>query len=131
MPNDLDALAALARAATPGPWCQDYKKFSHVYPTGQSSTLSKPIAVVNGGTHTGTMTNAAYIAAANPAAVLALIARVRELEGDAGRFKWILSRVRYAQVSEETWRADVHWHSTGGDLCDRDAIDAAMKEPKP
>lgn len=85
--EQLFALEAAARAATPGPWCQDYKKFSHVYPTGQSSTLSKPIAVVNGGTHTGTMTNAAYIAAANPAAVLALIDEVRRLRAAVARVR--------------------------------------------
>lgn len=89
MPTDLDALAALAREATAGPWFRPIANDTAI----RSDDVD--IAQTVGAYELEWQrmeADAAYIAAANPAAVLALIARVRELEGDAGRFKWILSR---------------------------------------
>lgn len=83
-PIDLDELERLAKAATPGPWRMvalsshygvthgDYRFPTVVYAhegwDGYGNGSSRP--------------NADYIAAANPATVLALIARVREAEAN-------------------------------------------------
>lgn len=81
---DLDRLEALARAATPGPWKKDSS-----YTIGpvsdeddQSYGFVIPLADVYGDNRTP---DAAFIAAANPAAVLALIALARRAqpEGEA------------------------------------------------
>lgn len=77
-PTDLSRLESLAREATPGEWETPADKPWRVY---SGDVL---IAVASGMTHPSDQVyadaNAAYIAAANPAAVLALIERVRELE---------------------------------------------------
>ena len=74
---DLDRLEALARAATPGPWKKDSS-----YTIGpvsdeddQSYGFVIPLADVYGDNRTP---DAAFIAAANPAAVLALISLARK-----------------------------------------------------
>ena len=81
MTTDLKELERLARAATPGPWTYD----------GDTWELSAPsrkgrveIAIIETG-WTGQMeseqqANAAYIAAANPAAILSLIAELTRPE---------------------------------------------------
>ena len=75
--------------------------------------------------------DADFVETVNPAAILALIEMYEEAKADAARLDWILRRVFYNQVTEDTWAAHVHWHSTVGDMCDRDAIDAAMKGDGP
>ena len=86
--EELDKLEALAKAATPGPWtaqkarsvihvggfskvCEISTSANHVYedyPGAKKEFIEKQ-------EH-----NAAYLEAANPATILALIERVRELE---------------------------------------------------
>lgn len=68
MPTDPDKLEALARAATPGEW------FIYKATPWQIHDKDKLVATAR---HKN---NAAYIAAANPAAILALIERVRVAE---------------------------------------------------
>lgn len=83
--EELAALEALAMAATPGPWVSDnpnaeyiaaldangaYEYVADADPSDFSS-VHRPRAQI--------VTNAAYIAAANPAAILGLIADVRML----------------------------------------------------
>lgn len=81
--TDLTQLEALARAATPGEWHvwgdTDITAV-HVESTVAGDTYT--IAVAEGWNGNG-KANAAYIAAANPAAILALIERVRVAEADA------------------------------------------------
>ena len=78
---ELSALESLARAATPGPWdCDalstvrsmnnDYRGVGIVY-CAIDSTGRVP-----------TINNAAYIAAANPATVLELIAELRQVKAE-------------------------------------------------
>jgi hypothetical protein len=78
---DLDKLEALAKAATPGPWRLSEKEII-VYSADEQHGYN--VHDMKGGGHEGMLENhkkdAAFIAAANPSAVLALIARVRELE---------------------------------------------------
>ena len=65
--TELDALEAAAKAATPGPWRQS--KHDKEFVCFNDTTLRG--SDING------ELNAAYIAAANPAAVLGLIAELR------------------------------------------------------
>lgn len=83
--TDLTALEALAKAATEGPWF--IHDFSEI---GGAVTVScdHPATITVATMHRAMtaelaeqQANAAYIAAAHPAAVLDLIARVRALEG--------------------------------------------------
>jgi hypothetical protein len=76
MTFNLDDLEAKAKAATPGPWKSAYVK-GHAF--------DQVFAEVNGGdflcdVYGKTSVDAAYIASANPATMLALTARIRELE---------------------------------------------------
>ena len=82
MSLDLDELDAKAKAATPGPW----KCVAHVESLllGVLSVDGVPISVIAGNrplTNTRqAIADNAYIASANPATMLALTARIRELE---------------------------------------------------
>ena len=68
---ELAALRAAAEAATPGAWAvREPKHPDHVYGGGHR------IAIGDGAKHAHALANAVYIAKANPAAVLALIAEV-------------------------------------------------------
>lgn len=79
---NLDDLEAKAKAATPGPWedvselAPDLDRYSRsIYSEGYKGLLIGRIS--QNGAHDA---DAAFIATANPATVLALIARIRELE---------------------------------------------------
>lgn len=79
---DLDALEALARAATPGRWQTSTSPTTHnVRTTDEWGRVGRHIAVCVPGPKTGTasigLANAAYIAAAHPAKLLELIAELR------------------------------------------------------
>ena len=74
---DLDRLEALARAATPGPWAyqEDSDAYTHIV-----RPVASPGWIIASGTQTSKPegeANGRWIAAANPAAVLALIALAR------------------------------------------------------
>ena len=78
---DLDALEAAARAATPGPW-QEFAESGDWWMAGVDNEGGPLDTVIP---DTGPSTGIAqetidYIAALNPAAVLALIARLRAAE---------------------------------------------------
>lgn len=92
---DLDKLEQLALAATPGPWlhrhdpgnpvgCQHGIKLPGEHGYWVADCLDNADRNTVGG-HAG-MRNAAYIAAANPAAVLELIRRLRAAEQDLAIF---------------------------------------------
>lgn len=86
MTIDLDTLEAFAKAATPGPWdTKEGPDFSEILAN------SKNIALV-GSQHK----DAAFIAAANPAVVLELIAELRK--GRAERY-WLATRIALDGVS--------------------------------
>jgi len=125
-PTDLSRLETLAREATPGDWYVDPVRYPHTVgdPDGHRivETYGKNRAA-----------NAAYIAAANPAAVLALIERVRELEADAARFRHIIAGAEHFPDPEPrpgspiSWGWSIQWGCwthQGADI--RDAIDATM-----
>lgn len=120
-PADLSRLETLAREATPGEWETPADKPWRVY---SGDVL---IAVASGMTHPSDQVyadaNAAYIAAANPDAVLALIERVRELEGDAVRFAWIANH----GVPIMPGAPGIYPTCGKGPAVLRRAVDAAMK----
>ena len=89
---DLNELACLAKAATPGPWTVDDDCYRKPHYSGNGAVWifadhdceTHPIADCSCN-HTCRMehdqqANAAYIAAVNPSAVLELIARLRTAE---------------------------------------------------
>lgn len=82
----VEEIERLAGGATAGPWQQSHRKneFDGQYRTQVYDATGEAICTVSwypihyeGGTKTAREDNAAYIAAANPAAVLALIAELR------------------------------------------------------
>ncbi|HEX8610212.1 MAG TPA: hypothetical protein VF800_02905 [Telluria sp.] len=92
---DTTELKRLAEAATPGPWIAKFERW--VIPAGHADRniggSTNPMRDFEDYAHQICATsckylpvrdNAAYIAAANPTVVLALIARVAELEASAG-----------------------------------------------
>jgi len=120
--EQLSALEAAARAATPGPWMsldfQPWKVWD-----GEGNNLLGSFANDCDG---------AYIAAANPAVVLALIARVRELEVDAARFRWLIKGADHALRSpssiEDYYVSTIHWTKHSRHRTILEALDAGMKE---
>lgn len=93
MTDDLTDLEAAARAATPGPWwncpserseCDDPDLCNGVYYT--VGDVGCGVLYANGDERQA-RANARYIAAANPAAILALIERLRRAEGGVKRYK--------------------------------------------
>jgi len=115
---EVEALATAARAATPGEWFV-------ISPGNQWRVGASPDKIVADTYerdlgHADTF-NAAHIAAANPAAVLRLIARLRDAEAEAARFRFLDNReYSYGTVQVIEWR--------GFGPTFRAAIDAAMKE---
>jgi len=140
-PADLSRLESLAREATPGEW-EAWDEPSEGAPTVArcNDNGCREIAYITEHPHLpdprkDASANAAYIAAANPAAVLALIARVRELEGDAARFRHIIAGAEHFPDPEPrpgspiSWGWSIQWGCwthQGADI--REAIDAAMTE---
>lgn len=78
MTLDLDAIEQSARAATPGPW--EYVAFRHMQHDVFTPEDDRPLAEGAGTIHCWHAADARHIATANPSTVLALVARVRELE---------------------------------------------------
>lgn len=86
-PLDLDDLLAKAKAATPGPWCavSDLPSWAVAAMDGRDPITTKNRVYrrpdrVNGGCDER---DAAFIAAANPTTMIALVERVREAERSA------------------------------------------------
>lgn len=103
---NIDELERLARAATPGPWFSDQegrvwrRHPSELYENGGSVAGDKPMATTSRGWfHEGSTgfpsgTNADYIAAANPAAILELISINRELEVELAGLRDTIEDIR-------------------------------------
>ncbi len=104
MTLDLDDLESKAKAATPGPW----KCVAHVERLllGVQSADGVPISVIAGDrplTNTRhAIADNAHIAAANPATMLALTARIRELEARLSIAEGLMNSDLEAQYEEAT-----------------------------
>jgi hypothetical protein len=80
MTLDLDKLAALAKAATPGPW--EWLR-SNMSWGGQPCVLDANGALIRfNASRTDAQANAAFVAACDPTTVLALIESQRKLKRD-------------------------------------------------
>ena len=101
---DLDEIERLARAATPGPWfhCQPFQTVPAVrtihgpvpgqrvdYVAREPAPVHRPAIIPMEGRETTTRSHdMAFIAAANPATILALVARLRAAEAALHPFAW-------------------------------------------
>lgn len=98
---DLNKLEQLARAATPGPWAH-----VPVYPNGFTGTAQSGWTVANGYDRLAELdivreADAAFIAAANPAAVLELLAEIDRLSGQVPqRERELLLEIKRLRVHE-------------------------------
>jgi hypothetical protein len=86
-PTDIEKLKELAAAATPGPWQAIATPFSEgftikVQPHGALRGFTKTIAFVGDRSDEQTEATARLIAAANPSAVLSLIAALEAAQGE-------------------------------------------------
>ena len=134
-PEQMAALEALARVATPGPWSVD-KKY-HAFITGaDGKDVAQAESMVQVKDTEQAVLDAAYIAAASPTAILSLIAKAREAEADARRFRWLLDGNHCGMGHSEQggpnlWRHSVSWDEYSNHTDIRAAIDDAMNGDKP
>jgi len=108
--GDHAELARLAEAATPGPWVADVssaKSYASVRVvngpatrTGKATILRLQTAL-NSQRAEEALADAAFIAAANPAAVLALIAVVAALRGERDEWRKALSNAQNADAEND------------------------------
>lgn len=115
--TDLDKLEQLAGAATPGPWEADihgnqclgiHRPHNHPIDADHFDFDDCPangaIVVTDGGYYPPVAADAAFIAAANPAAVLELIAEVRRLNTIIDLGRGTLDRMHaQEQQSHQDW----------------------------
>ena len=105
MTPDLKELERLARAATPGPWTYDDDTWELSAPSRKGKV---EIATIETGwtepMESEQQANIAYILAANPAAILSLIAELEQAKKDAERYRWLREHFRFANDSmRELW----------------------------
>ena len=74
---DFDELKALCERATPGPWMHTPGYYNDS--GGQYDQIDSPVEIISGEWGGPSGDNAAFIAAANPATVLALLSANREM----------------------------------------------------
>ena len=95
MTLDLKELERLARAATPGPWTYDGDTWELSAPSRKGKV---EIATIETGwtepMESEQQANIAYILAANPAAILSLIAELEQAKKDAERYRWLAGHCR-------------------------------------
>ena len=116
--TDYAARKALAEAATAGPWVAGH---SFINPEGSVDAPAHTYAY-----HHNKEANAAYIAAANPAAVLALLADLDAARKADARYETLAAKMRYshgqgfsefgragAAMAEEFWADKLDAARTG------------------
>ena len=74
---DFDELKALCERATPGPWMHTPGYYNDS--GGQYDQIDSPVEIISGEWGGPSGDNAAFIAAANPATILALLSANREM----------------------------------------------------
>ncbi|SPZ52625.1 Uncharacterised protein [Serratia quinivorans] len=136
MDNKLSELKVAALAATPGPWVfvdDDWSDGDHANITSAERSDSSiiDIAQVNGGGtasdfdepfRTEQQANTAFIAAANPATVLTLLAKLEEANKRISELEAkLVTSVRLPQKN-------IGWDRDDGEDCWNNAIDACAKE---
>ena len=127
--EQINELRQLAQAATPGPWA--YTTDSNDFPVNGYVTVRDCIYSVCILPYEGIRTddrvtdNGLYIAAANPAALLALIAEIDSLRDEVNGLTGELGRER-ERLDWAVSRESFYDHTTRVFFCDR-----AFKIPKP
>lgn len=119
--DQIKELRRLAEVATPGPWVHRNNDGS----IGSVDAVSGPMVAQTQAMRTPgeqcnkeRNANAAFIAAANPTAILSLIARIEALEQDAKHL--------HVKLAGETLRADQGWERYEAANKSRNALEAAM-----
>ncbi|OTH42557.1 hypothetical protein CAY90_27160 [Pseudomonas aeruginosa] len=95
---DTNKLKELAERATPGPWSAVWEEgddtaWPNLFPVIQAG--NGEVVIGNEGFYTDLeqdKANATFCAAANPQAILGLIAEVERLRTDAARYRWLRER---------------------------------------
>lgn len=104
MTPDLDELERAAMAATPGPWCVCERSYS-IFSSDRLivDEEGREIASLIDNTDTGISDplNAAFIAAANPATILALLSRLRTAEAALAGARGHVERLLMKAVRDE------------------------------
>ena len=110
-----DELERLARAATPGPWirsgCRRKMGDEDCIMVGPDGFLIAALPIGQPRDHAGAFNDAAFIAAANPATILALLSANREMREaleeartlDRGFYEWLIERDLIARGEEVEW----------------------------
>ncbi|HBP1657364.1 TPA: hypothetical protein L5U92_000743 [Pseudomonas aeruginosa] len=96
--TDTNKLKELAERATPGPWSAAWEEgddtaWPNLFPVIQAG--NGEVVIGNEGFYTDLeqdKANATFCAAANPQAILGLIAEVERLRTDAARYRWLRER---------------------------------------
>lgn len=114
----LAEIEAAAKAATPGQWGAD----GSFVCTARTEGGTTYVETWSGVSDANRVEDARYIAKANPANVLALTARVRELEKDAARYRWLRENAKYQLYGDQI----IDLFSCSAHKADR-LIDSAMK----
>lgn len=108
----LAELEAAADAATAGKWCTDGGR---QVMSAESDQLNSGFVIVDC-QGPDNLKNAAFVATANPATILALLQHVRELTADANKFREIVCAVVREIPHRDTSRGNApgHGHSIAG-----------------
>ena len=132
MTPDLKELERLARAATPGPWLKVGMSYHHyqIHGAGRDGRDSERIcmttdAVRNDAPPDTRTANAAYIAYANPAYILSLIAELEQAKKDAERYRWLTADHADAEMRDLAEDTGIRLRWIGKGSADA-AIDAAI-----
>ena len=119
-------LRKLAEAATQGPWIAAGPSYGDPVPRYYNTVVTDtdyPIEDEDICSDTMTSEDALYIAAANPAAILALLDRLENAEKDAERYRWLrngplvdgeICEELYVAVDSTAWPGK--WALVGSDL---------------
>ncbi len=93
---DFDELKALCERATPGPWMHTPGYYNDS--GGQYDQIDSPVEIISGEWGGPSGDNAAFIAAANPATILALLSANREMRAALRRCISTMSGVRAGAI---------------------------------
>lgn len=87
--DQIKELRRLAEVATPGPWHSPGLGEIHMSSHDSVAQICFQHDLADDDEQFGTQADADFIAAANPAAILSLLARIEALEQDAARYRWL------------------------------------------
>ena len=124
---DFDELKALCERATPGPWMHTPGYYNDS--GGQYDQIDSPVEIISGEWGGPSGDNAAFIAAANPATILALLSANREMREAVSVLDAALYRIAAANpgsTNSETAKDMAEWSHCVAvvALCDASVVKA-------